>query len=94
MHCITLSHKLRFLRVLGLVRMYSDTAPHAMVAEIIAKGGMLKNANEMMRLAPIITTATIFERSEMLLSRSQFSGMGPNHWLLCSIAWICFELRM
>jgi hypothetical protein len=47
--------------------MYSDVAPHAMVTEIIAKSGMLKNANEMMRLAPIITTATIFERSEMLL---------------------------
>jgi len=74
--------------------MYSDVAPHAMVAEIIAKSGMLKNANEMVRLAPIITTATIFERSEMLPSLSQLASNGPNHRLLCSIAWNRFELRM
>ena len=65
-----------------------------MLAEIIAKSGMLKNLNEMVRLAPIIPTATIFERSEMLPSRSQFSSRGPNHLLLCSIAWNRFELRM
>jgi hypothetical protein len=74
--------------------MYSDTAAHVMIAEIIAKSGMLKNANEMMRLAHIVPTATIFERSEMLLSRSQFSSRVPNHLFLCSIAWNRSELRM